>query len=392
MQLHPAVELSLTEDGQFLLINNITQKNYKIGFDEGRFLQQYQHGNTVDFTLDWDSEKQLQAEKLFLEMDILYDETSTVAAPKSKRKLDVIRIKLCEFSIDEFLDKKRTLINLLTSDRCIVVYICIIILALILAIINGEYLVENVREFLSIINMKQAYLKDISPLDLIIAYCLIILSLCIHELAHVFTCKRYCGKVGKIGIMLYFLQPALYSDLTFLHSINSKKKKARIFFAGVFIQWVLSAIALIVNIFVHNRFNIHLGFLLLFATTNIIISLYNLIPFIKLDGYWILSNLINIQDLYDKSLSHLRNKCTQKKPLVDFGEEKTALLLYGLAAACFFVFLWVYIILSLYNSVRDMLNEHSAILTATAMAALLAYQLKNKFSYRKKKKSPSKTD
>ncbi|MBD7911393.1 hypothetical protein [Clostridium cibarium] len=147
-------------------------------------------------------------------------------------------------------------------------------------------------------------LKKVSTI--IIPLLLLYLSVFIHELGH-FFCSKYFGVTpGNIGFGFYFTSPVLFIDLDEVWKLN-KDKRVFVNLAGLYFQYIyLSLISLI---------SIILGFGNLFFLCLIfgICCLTNLIPFIKLDGYWVLADYFEIENLLKYSMNIVLSKFRIKK-------------------------------------------------------------------------------
>lgn len=144
-------------------------------------------------------------------------------------------------------------------------------------------------------------------IDLFYGFIIVNISLFIHEFGHITAYNYFIKKnniihhntSGQIGFGLYFIFPVYYSNITQAWSLD-KKSRVIINFAGIYFQLLFSFILLIVGLFLQKLW------LILPAYSIIIYSLFNLNPFIRNDGYWILSDLTNTHNLYEKSKLELK--------------------------------------------------------------------------------------
>lgn len=122
-----------------------------------------------------------------------------------------------------------------------------------------------------------------------------------HELGHGFACKYFGGKVGKIGVAFIIFNPAMYCDISDIRMFKNKYK-----------QMLCSAAGFIVNAFFIGVFSIclyfnNINFFRIMIGLNATSILINAIPFVRLDGYWILSFGIGISNLYHKSIKKIKH-------------------------------------------------------------------------------------
>ncbi|SET43726.1 M50 family metallopeptidase [[Clostridium] polysaccharolyticum] len=141
-------------------------------------------------------------------------------------------------------------------------------------------------------------------------YVVFLLTVCMHEMGHGIVCKYNGGKVGTLGFMLIIFSPAMYCDISGVRMIKDKRKQIMASAAGVYVNLFFTGLASIA--FAIKPLPLFAAFIILNVTT--IVS--NLIPVVRLDGYWILSFATGITNLYKnsmKSVNLLFKKCTGKE-------------------------------------------------------------------------------
>lgn len=167
---------------------------------------------------------------------------------------------------------------------------------------------------------------DITVKNILILYTGTILTVFCHELGHGLVCKYHGGKVKEIGFLFICGSPALFCDVSGVREFNEKRKTLATLLAGVMVQFIITALSVMVSI----RMGGANALLNTFICWNLIMMLSNLLPVTKLDGYWILSTLLNIPNLYDKSIKLALGK--KKDVLFNKYEESKAGLIkfYGI--------------------------------------------------------------
>ncbi len=138
----------------------------------------------------------------------------------------------------------------------------------------------------------------------------IILSLFIlltlHEFAHAVTCRRLGGEVREIGFLLMYFQPCFYCDLSDAWLFEKKSQRMAVTWAGPYFQLILLALSVVLwRLTVEGSFVNHLAWTL--VTVNWINYLFNFNPLIKLDGYYLLSDWLEIPNLRQKAFTYLGN-------------------------------------------------------------------------------------
>ncbi len=131
----------------------------------------------------------------------------------------------------------------------------------------------------------------------------------IHEFAHALTCKHYGAQVNGAGAMLYFGMPAFYIDTT---DIWTRPARARIAtsWAGPYSGLVLAGLcSILIWVNPTSPFNMTLHRL---AFLWVYILLFNLIPLLELDGYYMLIDWLDIPMLRARSLTFIRRELWAK--------------------------------------------------------------------------------
>ncbi|MBN2638336.1 MAG: hypothetical protein JXR65_04545 [Bacteroidales bacterium] len=137
-------------------------------------------------------------------------------------------------------------------------------------------------------------LTGINNFSSILVTILLILVFFLHEFGHASALYYFEEVPRKIGIGLYLFAPVLFADVTDSWKLNNKKRMV-VDFGGLYFQFIISCFYLFIFfISAHNDF-------LIAAFFSFIIGVLNLNPFIKMDGYWLLSDFLNITDLKQKA-------------------------------------------------------------------------------------------
>jgi putative peptide zinc metalloprotease protein len=122
----------------------------------------------------------------------------------------------------------------------------------------------------------------------------------VHELAHAFVCKRYGGQVPTFGVMVLVLAPLPYVDASASWGLRNKWQRAYVGAAGMLAELFLAAVACVVwaataDGTVHSMaFNV----MIVGSLSSLI---FNGNPLLRYDAYYILSDLAEIPNLYQKA-------------------------------------------------------------------------------------------
>lgn len=126
-------------------------------------------------------------------------------------------------------------------------------------------------------------------------------STLLHEVGHGLALSYFGGKPRRIGIMLFYLSPAFFCDVTDGWRLASRKQRVMVALAGPLVHIGLGSFALCSQAFTDGS-SFKDG-LLLYGVLCYTVALLNLFPFIKLDGYVALMSALDIPHLRRKSLA-----------------------------------------------------------------------------------------
>ena len=127
----------------------------------------------------------------------------------------------------------------------------------------------------------------------------------IHEFGHGLSCHHYGGECHEMGVMLLVFSPCLYCDVTDSWMMKNKWHRIIIGAAGMYIEVILSAIAIYVWWFTRPGMLHYLALNTFFVTT-ITTVIFNANPLMRFDGYYMMSDFLEIPNLRAKSEKMLR--------------------------------------------------------------------------------------
>ena len=127
----------------------------------------------------------------------------------------------------------------------------------------------------------------------------------LHELGHGLACKRFGGRCHEMGVMLLCFTPCLYANVTDSWTIPSKWRRAAIGAAGMYVELLLASLATFGWWFSHPGLFNHLCLNVMFVCS-VSTLMFNANPLLRYDGYYILSDLLEIPNLRSKASAVLR--------------------------------------------------------------------------------------
>ncbi len=121
-----------------------------------------------------------------------------------------------------------------------------------------------------------------------------------HEFGHALTATRYGCRVPVMGIGFLLMFPILFTDTTDAWQLTDKRKRLAIASAGVAAEIILAVFATLMWFLLAE--GALKSILFFIATTSWILTLFiNLNPFMRFDGYYLLSDLLGIDNLQPRA-------------------------------------------------------------------------------------------
>lgn len=151
----------------------------------------------------------------------------------------------------------------------------------------------------SIIYVKNHFLLNISWLTINVFF---------HELGHAFTILHFDREIISIGFKMDYYMPFFYVRTTDI-VMCEKYKKILVSLAGPFVSVLLGGISTIIYILFKFDFVINL------AMISYLFGIINVLPLFNFDGYHLLCDLLNEENLRKNSFKYVRNFCNAKVPI-----------------------------------------------------------------------------
>jgi multidrug efflux pump subunit AcrA (membrane-fusion protein) len=144
--------------------------------------------------------------------------------------------------------------------------------------------------------------------DTIFLVCPVLLVVTLlHEFAHALTCKHHGGEVHEIGFLLLFFVPGFYCNVSDAWLFKEKSKRLWVTFAGGYFELFLWALAVFAwRLTLPGSLPHHLAFVALSVCG--VQTLFNFNPLLKLDGYYLLSDWLEVPNLQQRAGDQLRGR------------------------------------------------------------------------------------
>jgi putative peptide zinc metalloprotease protein len=173
----------------------------------------------------------------------------------------------------------------------------------------------------------------------------------IHEFGHGMSCKHFGGECHEMGIMFLVLTPCLYCNVSDSWMLPNRWHRAAIGAAGMYVEVVMASIATFIWWFSEPGFLNYLCLNVMFVSS-VSTIMFNANPLMRYDGYYILSDILEIPNLRQKASTILNRKLGKlclglEEPDDPFlpHRHQTLFALYTVASA---IYRWVVLLSILY--------------------------------------------
>ncbi len=127
----------------------------------------------------------------------------------------------------------------------------------------------------------------------------------VHELGHAYAAKSFGCRVPTMGVALLVMLPVLYTDVNDSWRLVSRRQRLIIDGAGVATELGLALIATFLWSFLPDG-PVRSAVFLVATTTWVSTLAVNLSPFMRFDGYYLLSDWLGVSNLQDRAFALAR--------------------------------------------------------------------------------------
>ena len=182
------------------------------------------------------------------------------------------------------------------------------------------------------------------PIFFLMVFGLVIISAAFHECGHATGLRYGGGKPGVMGAGLYLVWPAFYTDVTDAYRLG-KGGRLRTDLGGVYFNVIFMLAT--VGAYVLTHFE-PLLVVILFQQFEM---LHQFLPFLRLDGYYVISDLTGVPDIFTRIKPTLLSLIPGRKPDKRVTELKSwvrvVVTLWVLATAAFILYAYGMMLLHL---------------------------------------------
>jgi putative peptide zinc metalloprotease protein len=122
----------------------------------------------------------------------------------------------------------------------------------------------------------------------------------LHELGHALALRRYGCEVPEVGVNFFMFVPMPYVDASASNRLVNRWQRAHISVAGIWIELGLAALAAVVWLNVEDGL-IRQGAFVVMSLGGLSSLLFNGNPLMKLDGYYVLCDVLDLPNLSGRS-------------------------------------------------------------------------------------------
>src|SRR5919109_3522591 len=145
------------------------------------------------------------------------------------------------------------------------------------------------------------------PVTLLLVLGLLAVSAAFHEFGHAAACRYGGARPGVMGVGLYLVWPAFYTDVTDAYRLG-RRGRLRTDLGGLYFNAIFMVAT--AGAYVWTGFEP----LLLFIAIQHVEMFHQLLPFLRLDGYYIVSDLVGVPDMFSRIRPTLASLVPGRRP------------------------------------------------------------------------------
>jgi putative peptide zinc metalloprotease protein len=145
------------------------------------------------------------------------------------------------------------------------------------------------------------------PVFFLLVFLLVVISAALHECGHATGCRYGGAKPGVMGVGLYLVWPAFYTDVTDAYRLG-KGGRLRTDLGGVYFNALFMLAAVAVYLASHLEILLVVVLFLQFE------MLHQFLPFLRLDGYYVIADLTGVPDIFNRIKPVLKSLVPFRKP------------------------------------------------------------------------------
>lgn len=255
-----------------------------------------------------------------------------------RRFINPLALKIPLIDPDRFLEKTKIISRILFSIPGLIIWLLTIVYAVTLSGIHWQELTGNFTD------------RILGANNLLILIAVFPLVKVLHELGHGYALKRWGGEVHEIGIMFLVFMPIPYVEASSATNFRDKYRRMTVAAGGMIVEVFLAAIAMILWTMLEPGMARAITFNIIFLAS-VSTLLFNGNPLLRYDGYFILSDYLEIPNLGPRSnqyIAYLIQRYLFRASIVfpdASAGERSWFVIYGTLSFFYRMFVWTVIIL-----------------------------------------------
>jgi putative peptide zinc metalloprotease protein len=259
----------------------------------------------------------------------------------AQQALGVMYFRVRLFNPDRYLSWLEPLLRPLINRWGFLLWAAWIVYAIVMVAPHGE-------------EIRAAFREALAPSQWLSLLAAFIVIKAIHETGHGVICKRFGGQVPEFGAMFLVLLPSPYVDASACWAFPSKWQRMAVGAGGMIFELAVASGAALYWLSTLNSGDptLHRLAFNVMLTASVTTVIFNANPLMRFDGYYILSDLLEVPNLMQRSMKMLQflaqkyiYRIEHVRPPSTSRSEQTTLVIYGVAAMIYRVVLFISITL-----------------------------------------------
>lgn len=250
-----------------------------------------------------------------------------VAARARQRIVGFLFLQVPLVNPNAFLERTLPYVRWLYSRAFFAVWLAIVAAAGYVAALNRAALAAPLNGLLATENLPVLWTT------------LIVLKV-LHEFGHAYACKHFGGHVPEMGAYIIMFTPCAYVDATAAWGFPRRLHRLAVSLAGMYVELLIAAVAVFVWAATPPSLINSIAYNVIFLASSVTI-LFNANPLMRYDGYYILSDLLEVPNLRQRASSYLAAVCKHRLFGVEIPDPpdswrlRTALIAFGVGAVVY---------------------------------------------------------
>jgi len=251
--------------------------------------------------------------------------------------MQVLSIRLPGVDPERFLTATRPAVDWLFHRVTVGFVLATAVLVTILGLLNLE----------SILEMLPAQEQFFRGENLLLLTLTLIVTKIFHELGHAYCCKAFGGECHQIGVLIMVFAPAMYCDVSDAWLFRSRWHRMFVSAAGMYVELIIAMVAAVLWYFAQPG-PLQMWLLNVVFVCGVSTLVINANPLLRYDGYYILSDWLNLPNLSSRATAALWGPVkdwffNRDTPLHAVEERRWTLRVYAALAIVYRVFVFAMI-------------------------------------------------